>query len=112
MPDSGFEPAEGTPSPEDVIAQVEKILLHPEFAGSKRIQDFLRFIVEETLAGRAEGLKGYSIGVEVFGREESFDPQIDPIVRVEAGRPTKPGLLGHAVGDTPQFRRGRNCRRG
>ena len=74
------------PSAEDVRAQVEKILLHPEFAHSERIQTFLRFIVEEKLAGRAEGLKGYTIGVEVFGRDESFDPQIDSIVRVEAGR--------------------------
>ncbi|MFQ5915855.1 MAG: tetratricopeptide repeat protein [Nitrospinota bacterium] len=86
MPDPAFEPPEGAPSPEDVRAQVEKILLHPEFAASERIQDFLRFIVEETLGGRAEGLKGYTIGVEVFGRDESFDPQIDTIVRVEAGR--------------------------
>ena len=86
MSDSAYDPAEGTPSPEDVRAQVEKILLHSEFAKSERIQDFLRFIVEEKLGGRAEGLKGYTIGVEVFGRDESFNPQIDPIVRVDAGR--------------------------
>ena len=61
-------------------------MLHPEFADSERMQDFLRFIVEEKLAGRAEGLKGYTIGVEVFGRDESFDPQIDTIVRIHAGR--------------------------
>ena len=47
---------------------------------------FLRFVVETTLAGRGDRLKGYTIGVEALGRREDFDPQIDPIVRVEAGR--------------------------
>lgn len=39
----------------------------------------------EALAGRAERIKAYSIATEVFGRDASFDPQSDPIVRVEAG---------------------------
>ena len=47
---------------------------------------FLRYIVEETLAGRADKIIGYTIGVDVFGRPESFDPSVDTIVRVEAGR--------------------------
>ena len=47
---------------------------------------FLSFIVEETLAGRSSQLKGYTIAVAVYGRPERFDPQVDPIVRVEAGR--------------------------
>ncbi|HTM50580.1 MAG TPA: FlgO family outer membrane protein [Bryobacteraceae bacterium] len=50
-------------------------------AGQSR---FLRFVVEETLQGRAGLLKEYSIGVEAFGRGESFDPRQDSIVRVEA----------------------------
>ena len=41
-------------------------------------------MVEATLAGRGDRLKGYTIGVEALGRPDSFDPQIDPIVRVEA----------------------------
>jgi TolB-like protein/Flp pilus assembly protein TadD len=47
---------------------------------------FLRFAVSETLAGRAASLKEYRFGVEVFDRPESFDPGMDPIVRVEARR--------------------------
>jgi TolB-like protein len=47
---------------------------------------FLRFAVEESLAGRAGGLKEYSIGIEVFDRRVSYDPRVDPIVRVEARR--------------------------
>jgi TolB-like protein len=46
----------------------------------------LQFIVEETLSGRSDRLKGYSIGTIVFGRDEAFDPQLDPIVRIEASR--------------------------
>ena len=47
---------------------------------------FLRFTVERTLAGQADQLKEYLIGVEVFDRKPSYDPRVDPIVRVEARR--------------------------
>lgn len=70
----------------DVRAQLDRILTSADFAGSERISRFLRFIVEQTLAGQQETLKGYTIGLEVFDRPEDFDPQGDPIVRVEAGR--------------------------
>ena len=63
-----------------------KILSSPMFAKAERQQRFLSYIMAETLEGRAEKLKGYTIGVEVFDREPSFDPGIDAIVRVEAAR--------------------------
>jgi adenylate cyclase len=47
---------------------------------------FLRYIVEETLAGRADRIKAYSVGTVVFERDASFDAQSDPVVRIEAGR--------------------------
>src|SRR5438046_2517862 len=47
---------------------------------------FLRLGVEHTLAGRADDLKEYVIGVEVFYRKHSYAPRVDPIVRVEARR--------------------------
>ena len=53
---------------------------------SERIQKFLRFIVEEALAGRGDALKEYTIALDVFDRDESFDPQTNSIVRVEASR--------------------------
>ena len=46
----------------------------------------MRFIVEETLAGRQEGLTQAAIAMRVFGRRKDFDPTIDPIVRIQAGR--------------------------
>jgi len=45
-----------------------------------------RFIVDETLSGRGDRLKAYAIALSVFERDPSFDPQADPIVRIEAGR--------------------------
>lgn len=47
---------------------------------------FLRFAVEKSLAGEADALKEYLLGVEVFDRKSSYDPRVDPIVRVEARR--------------------------
>ena len=56
------------------------------FVKSERLRGFLTYVVVETLEGRADRLKGYTLGIEVFGREQDFDPAIDCIVRVEAGR--------------------------
>jgi TolB-like protein len=67
-------------------ACLERILASPCFVQSERQQRFLKFIVTETLAGHTDRLKGYTIAVEVFDRDVSFDPAIDAIVRVEAAR--------------------------
>ncbi len=50
------------------------------------MKKFLGFIVDETLEGRQERLKEYTIALEVFGRDETFDPTTNALVRVEAGR--------------------------
>ncbi len=63
-----------------------KVLASPLFSASPRQQDLLRYLVNQTLAGHASRLKGYVIGVEVFGRGADFDPAVDAIVRVEVGR--------------------------
>jgi len=69
-----------------VRQQVEKILAHGLFTRSDRMGRFLRVAVERSLEGRAADLKEYLIGVEVFDRKETYDPRVDPIVRVEARR--------------------------
>jgi len=66
--------------------QLSRILKSGPFMPSRRRQRFLEYLVTETLAGRGARLKGYNIAREVFGRPETFDPVIDPIVRIEAGR--------------------------
>ena len=70
----------------DITAELERILGSDEFHGTPRTRDFLQYIVEEAVAGRGERIKGYSVAVSVFGRGEDFDPSVDPIVRIEAGR--------------------------
>lgn len=69
-----------------VREQLDKVMSSLMFDASERNRRFLRYIVEETLANRGVRIKGYSIGISVFDREPSFDPQIDPVVRIEAGR--------------------------
>jgi len=66
--------------------QLDRILKSGPFHQSRRRQRFLEYIVNETLAGRGERLKGYNIAVEVFDRPETFDPAVDPVVRIEAAR--------------------------
>jgi adenylate cyclase len=56
------------------------------FAHAERLGRFLKFVVDETLDGRADHLNQYAIAIDVFDRDETFDPTIDAIVRVEAGR--------------------------
>lgn len=53
---------------------------------SQALSRLLRFIVEQTLKGKADELKEYRLGVEVLGRGEDFDPRIDPIVRLQAAK--------------------------
>jgi adenylate cyclase len=65
---------------------LDRILTSPGFVQSQRQQRFLKFIVTETLAGHTDRLKGYTIAIEVFDRDGSFDPAVDAIVRVEAAR--------------------------
>jgi len=71
---------------ERVRAQVERILASAAFADAERASNFLRFVVERKLEGRASEIKEFVIAVEVLGRTSSFDSKTDPIVRVEAGR--------------------------
>ena len=72
--------------PDDVLAQLERILASPGFASADRASRFLRYVVERTIAGEGDQLKEYVIGRAVFDRGDDYDPRIDSIVRVEAGR--------------------------
>lgn len=73
-------------SADKIRTQLNRILDHSSFADSRRSCDFLRFVVEETLNGKEKFIKGYTIALEVFNRDESFDPQMSSIVRMQAAR--------------------------
>jgi hypothetical protein len=68
-----------------VLQQLERLLRNPHFHKSKRFPVFLKFVVSEALAGRADSLKERTLGVEVFGKDPNYDTTDDPIVRVTAG---------------------------
>ena len=70
----------------DIKAELDRILASKGFATAGRLSRLLRYVVEKTLAGEADQLKEYSVGVEVFDRDDKYDPRLDSIVRVEAGR--------------------------
>ncbi|MBB4250204.1 adenylate cyclase [Rhizobium sp. BK008] len=87
-------PAEGSAAPissrpapqaDDISEQLERVVSSPEFPGVGRAAAFLRYVVSETLEGRGNRIKAYSIAIEVFGRDPGFT-QDDPVVRIEAGR--------------------------
>jgi TolB-like protein/Flp pilus assembly protein TadD len=66
--------------------QLGRIMASATFQPVARLRRFLQFIVTETTAGRGDKLKEYVVGVHVFGKEATFDPRTDPIVRVQARR--------------------------
>src|SRR5688500_18833948 len=76
------EPA--LPSAESVRRQLDRILKSSTFGSAPGLSRFLRHLVEQAIDGNTAPLKEYSVGVEVFDRGSSFDPRIDPIVRVQA----------------------------
>jgi TolB-like protein len=73
-------------APEDIRAELDRVLAADALAGTTRLSRLLRYIVERTLAGQGDQLKEYVLGVEVFDRPPSYDPRLDSIVRVEARR--------------------------
>jgi serine/threonine-protein kinase len=75
-----------TVSPGLIEKQLDRITASSPFSKSERICRLLRHLAENSIAGRTEKLKEYSIGVDVFDKDPSYDPRIDTNVRTEARR--------------------------
>ena len=71
-------------SAEAIRDQLENVLRDPAFRPSKRSVEFLRYVVSKTLDGAADQIKERTIGIEVFGRDPSYDTTIDHVVRTAA----------------------------
>lgn len=71
---------------QDLRAELDRILASRGFAGAARMGKLLSHVVARTQAGEIDQLKEYAVGVEVFDRDANYDPRLDSIVRVEAGR--------------------------
>lgn len=92
-------------SQDDIRSQLGRIVAGATFRQATRMCRFLRMVVEFTLEGRGGELKEYAIGIEVFDRKDTFDPRMDPIVRVEARRlRTKLSAYYAAEGSADQIR--------
>jgi hypothetical protein len=81
-----------------VTAQLERIISSRTFSGAHRSQHFLRYILQHALARTDEQLKEYSIAIDVFDRDTSYDPAVNNTVRVEAGR-LRSRLLEYYAGE-------------
>ncbi|MFS2154430.1 hypothetical protein [Rhizobium sp. Rhizsp42] len=71
---------------EEAEAELERLLADGRFRVSDRQRDILRYLAERRFAGCTEGVKAYSIALDVLGRSSNFDASIDPIVRIEISR--------------------------
>src|SRR4249920_1971751 len=79
-------PPLSAPAERDVRDQVERIVSSATFRPADRLKHFLSFVAGQVLQGQGDSLKEYAVGVQVFGRDSSFDPRTDPVVRVQARR--------------------------
>src|SRR5690242_16166000 len=70
----------------DVDRQIARMLESAAFAKSERMRTLLQYLAEQSLRGTPDKLKEYAIGVDVFSKEESFDPRLDTTVRTEVRR--------------------------
>lgn len=73
-------------SHDDIRLILHKVLSSPEFSSVVQLRSFLSYVVSKVIDDRPDEIKGYTIAVEALGRDVSFNPITDPIVRVEAAR--------------------------
>jgi hypothetical protein len=78
------KPASQEPSKAEVRETMRRILASRHFVNAPTKQRFLQLICESYLNGRASELNEYMIGCELYDRDESYNPALDPIVRVGA----------------------------
>jgi hypothetical protein len=74
------------PSPEQVREQLDRILRSNFFRNAPALQRLLQYVTSKSTDGQPTHLKEYTIGIDVFGRGDHYDPKIDPVVRVEMHR--------------------------
>ncbi len=80
----------GDAIPHELIREeLARILRSEDFRSSKRSQEFLTYVVEQTLSGSPDVLKERTIGIDVFHRQPGYDPGEDATVRVKAGEVRK-----------------------
>ncbi len=68
------------------LVQVERLVSSHTLHGSESLCKLLRYLADHAVKHPGVPLKEYQIATEVFGRPADFDPHLDSLVRVQAGR--------------------------
>ena len=76
----------GVPAKTHVLTEIDKLVSSQALHGSESLCKLLRYLASHALEQPGVPLKEYQIATEVFGRQSDFDPQVDSMVRVQAGR--------------------------
>src|ERR1039458_4477344 len=76
--------AQETPDP--LRVELQRVLESESFRNSDSLRRLLSYLAERSLNHAADDLKEYVIGVDVFGKPPSYDPQKDASVRVQISR--------------------------
>lgn len=87
---------------EEVLDSLQSLVESPTFASSGQLRAFISYVVTKKLDGEEDSLKAYTIAVDALGKPESFDPQIDPSVRILAGKLRNALKVYYAAGDTDE----------
>lgn len=74
------------PTEDAIRSELARVLSSSEFKGKLTLASFLRYIVEQSLAGLSHQIKGYTVATQALGRREDFDAVRDPTVRILAGK--------------------------
>ena len=69
-----------------LAAEIERILESNTFRNSEALRRLLKFLAEKRLAGEADQLKEYSVGIDALGKPPTYDPRHDSTVRIQVGR--------------------------
>lgn len=80
------EPVKATLDTDLALQQLQRVMKSPEFPATQQQRNFLRFVVTETLEGRADEIKAYTVATRVFGRSADFNQAVDPIVSIQANK--------------------------
>jgi hypothetical protein len=71
---------------DESYAQIQRILQSKAFRTSEVHRHLLTYLSDKSLAGAADGLKEYTVGLDVFAKPASYDPRQESVVRMHVGR--------------------------
>jgi tetratricopeptide (TPR) repeat protein len=71
---------------QDARSELERLFADSRFHATERAKKILGYIAERCFEGDTDGVKAYSIALDVLNRPSRFDSNSDPIVRIEVSR--------------------------